>query len=77
MNGLEVRKLCKSFGGLSVAANIDFDLQPSARKALIGPNGAGKSTFANLITGILSPHPARYASAAAISDACLRPAGSN
>jgi branched-chain amino acid transport system ATP-binding protein len=55
VNGLEVRKLCKSFGGLSVAANIDFDLQPSARKALIGPNGAGKSTFANLITGILEP----------------------
>jgi branched-chain amino acid transport system ATP-binding protein len=55
MNGLEVRNLCKSFGGLSVARNIDFDLDPGARKALIGPNGAGKSTFANLITGILAP----------------------
>jgi branched-chain amino acid transport system ATP-binding protein len=55
MNGLEVRKLCKSFGGLRVAADIDFDLAPGARKALIGPNGAGKSTFANLITGILEP----------------------
>jgi branched-chain amino acid transport system ATP-binding protein len=55
MSGLQVRGLCKSFGGLSVARNIDFDLPPGARKALIGPNGAGKSTFANLITGILSP----------------------
>lgn len=55
MSGLQVRGLCKSFGGLSVAQNIDFDLPPGARKALIGPNGAGKSTFANLITGILSP----------------------
>jgi branched-chain amino acid transport system ATP-binding protein len=55
MSGLEVRNLCKSFGGLRVADNIDFDLEPGARTALIGPNGAGKSTFANLITGILAP----------------------
>lgn len=55
MAGLEVRDLCKSFGGLTVAAGISFDLPPGARKALIGPNGAGKSTFANLVTGILAP----------------------
>jgi branched-chain amino acid transport system ATP-binding protein len=55
MNGLEVRNLSKAFGGLSVARNIDLDLDPGSRKALIGPNGAGKSTFANLITGILAP----------------------
>jgi branched-chain amino acid transport system ATP-binding protein len=55
VSGLEVRNLCKSFGGLSVAQNIDLHLEPGARKALIGPNGAGKSTFANLITGILAP----------------------
>jgi branched-chain amino acid transport system ATP-binding protein len=55
VSGLEVRNLCKSFGGISVAQNIDFHLEPGARTALIGPNGAGKSTFANLITGILAP----------------------
>lgn len=55
MSGLEVRGLCKSFGGLAVTQNVDFDLEPGARKALIGPNGAGKSTFADLITGILQP----------------------
>jgi branched-chain amino acid transport system ATP-binding protein len=55
VNGLQIRGLCKSFGGLSVAQNIDLDLEPGARKALIGPNGAGKSTFANLITGIITP----------------------
>ncbi len=53
--GLQVRALNKSFGGIVVAKDIDFDLQPGARTALIGPNGAGKSTFANLITGILPP----------------------
>ncbi len=55
MQGLCVRGLNKSFGGLTVASDIDFDLPPGARKALIGPNGAGKSTFANLVTGILAP----------------------
>lgn len=53
--GLEVRGLSKSFDGLVVSEDIDFDLPPGARTALIGPNGAGKSTFANLVTGILPP----------------------
>ena len=55
MQGLEVRNLSKSFGGLVVSEDINFDLPPGSRKALIGPNGAGKSTFANLVTGILTP----------------------
>ena len=55
MSGLVVRGLCKSFGGLAVTRNVDFDLEPGDRKALIGPNGAGKSTFATLVTGILAP----------------------
>lgn len=53
--GLQVRNLNKSFGGITVASNINIDLPPGARTALIGPNGAGKTTFANLITGILPP----------------------
>ncbi len=53
--GLQVRGLSKTFGGLTVSDDIDFDLGPGARTALIGPNGAGKSTFANLVTGILAP----------------------
>ncbi len=52
---LQTRKLCKSFGALTVAANIDFALEPGARHALIGPNGAGKTTFVNLLTGRLEP----------------------
>lgn len=55
MNGLYVKNLNKAFGGIIVAKDINFTLEPGARKALIGPNGAGKSTFANLITGILKP----------------------
>jgi branched-chain amino acid transport system ATP-binding protein len=52
---LETRKLCKSFGALTVADRIDFRLEPGARHALIGPNGAGKTTFVNMLMGALSP----------------------
>ena len=52
---LETRKLCKSFGALTVADEIDFRLAPGARHALIGPNGAGKTTFVNMLTGVLAP----------------------
>ena len=55
MYSLETRKLCKTFGALTVADNIDFRLEPGARHALIGPNGAGKTTFVNMLTGRLAP----------------------
>jgi len=50
---LETRGLCRSFGALPVASNIDFRLERGARHALIGPNGAGKTSFVNLVTGVL------------------------
>ncbi len=56
---LETQKLCKSFGALTVAGNIDFRLEPGARHALIGPNGAGKTTFVNMLTGALAPSSGR------------------
>jgi branched-chain amino acid transport system ATP-binding protein len=52
---LQTRGLCKKFGALGVADNIDFRLEPGARHALIGPNGAGKTTFINMLTGRLAP----------------------
>ena len=52
---LETRRLCKSFGALVVAQNIDFRLAPGDRHALIGPNGAGKTTFVNMLMGALAP----------------------
>ena len=56
---LETRGLCKSFGALTVAQNIDFRLQPGDRHALIGPNGAGKTTFVNMLMGVLRPSSGR------------------
>jgi branched-chain amino acid transport system ATP-binding protein len=56
---LETQRLCKSFGALTVAENIDFNLEAGARHALIGPNGAGKTTFVNMLTGRLAPTSGR------------------
>jgi ABC-type branched-subunit amino acid transport system ATPase component len=52
---LETRALCKSFGALRVAQEINFTLHAGARHALIGPNGAGKTTLVNMLMGGLPP----------------------
>ncbi len=49
---LELRHLCKNFGGLRATREVSFQLKAGDRKAIIGPNGAGKTTLFNLITGI-------------------------
>ena len=51
---LELRSLCKSFGGLQATRSVSLRIMPGDRQAIIGPNGAGKTTLFNLITGI---HP--------------------
>ena len=56
---LQTEALCKSFGALTVAQNIDFRLQAGDRHALIGPNGAGKTTFVNMLTGVVRPSSGR------------------
>jgi branched-chain amino acid transport system ATP-binding protein len=52
---VETRALCRNFGALVAARDIDFRLEAGARHALIGPNGAGKTTFVNLLTGVIPP----------------------
>ncbi len=52
---LETKGLCKNFGALTVAEQIDFRLEAGARHALIGPNGAGKTTFINMLSGRFAP----------------------
>lgn len=49
---LELRDLCKNFGGLQATRHVSLRIMPGDRKAIIGPNGAGKTTLFNLITGI-------------------------
>ena len=48
---LEVRGLCKRFGGLTAVSELDFEVREGEILGMIGPNGAGKSTTFNLIAG--------------------------
>jgi branched-chain amino acid transport system ATP-binding protein len=52
---LEVKKLSKSFGGLSAITNLDLDIFDSEILGVIGPNGAGKTTLFNVISGFHTP----------------------
>jgi branched-chain amino acid transport system ATP-binding protein len=50
---LVARGISKFFGGLSVLANVDFDVHQQEIVGLIGPNGSGKTTLFNVIMGSL------------------------
>jgi len=52
---LEVRDLCKSFGGLQVTRKVSFALETGERRVILGPNGAGKTTLFNQLVGTLKP----------------------
>ena len=52
---LEVRDLCKYFGGINAVDQVNFQVAPGELLALIGPNGAGKTTCFNMLMGQLKP----------------------
>jgi len=49
---LELKSVCKYFGGIKAANNINFKLYEGEIIALVGDNGAGKSTVIKLISGV-------------------------
>lgn len=55
MSILNVKKLTKSFGGLTAVSNVNIELEQGELVGLIGPNGAGKTTVFNLLTGVYVP----------------------
>lgn len=52
---LEVRGLCKTFGGVKAVANLDMTVREGEIHAMIGPNGSGKTTTLNVISGLYRP----------------------
>lgn len=52
---LEVRGICRRFGGLKAVDNLSFQLGRGTILGLLGPNGSGKSTALNLVSGVLKP----------------------
>jgi branched-chain amino acid transport system ATP-binding protein len=52
---LEIRALCKQFGGLRAVNNFDLSISNGELVGLIGPNGAGKTTVFNMVTGLYEP----------------------
>lgn len=52
---LEVRQLCKSYGGRQVLAPASFVLPPGQCLGLAGSNGSGKSTLLRLLAQIQRP----------------------
>lgn len=51
---LEVRGLCKNFGGVAAVDHVSLEVRADELHAVIGPNGAGKTTLVNLLSGDLT-----------------------
>ena len=52
---LEVKGLCKYFGGIKAVDECSFKVEKGSITALIGPNGAGKTTAFNCISRTARP----------------------
>ena len=55
MSALDLKGVCKTFGGLRAVHDVSFSVPEKCIFGLIGPNGAGKTTVFNLITGVYKP----------------------
>ena len=52
---LELKGICKYFGGIHALENVDFAVFPKEIVAIVGDNGAGKSTLIKIIAGVHAP----------------------
>ncbi len=52
---IEIRELCKTFGGKRAVDRLNLAVPKGAICALLGDNGAGKTTTIRMLTGLLPP----------------------
>lgn len=52
---IELKGICKSFGGKVVLDHADLTIYQGDALAIIGPSGTGKSTILRIIAGLLAP----------------------
>lgn len=52
---LEIKDVSKSFSGVKVFSDFNFDLYSGEVHCICGENGAGKSTFIKILSGALQP----------------------
>ena len=49
---LELRNICRQFGGRRVVDGVNLELQPGQVTCLLGPSGCGKSTTLRIAAGV-------------------------
>ena len=52
---IRTKNISKSFSGVRVLHNIDFEIYPGEVHAVVGENGAGKTTLMGIICGVHLP----------------------
>ena len=50
---IEVHRLTKAYGGVTVLAGVDLAVHRGSIQALLGPNGAGKTTLVRILTTLI------------------------